>query len=95
MGLPLKKETVTAPAEKESTVISIKTLEQRIKALEAAVSKLAKSGITITRTYADDDELVWHLKLGAVPLVRTTLIGQTLEDVVRQAEVAVASLRDG
>jgi hypothetical protein len=68
------------------------TIDERIEALEAAVTSRGSPGTQIVRVLKADTGVQWSLGIGGISLPKTFFQGPSIENVVAQGEAAVAAM---
>ena len=73
----------------------VRTIDERIAALEAALPRSNIAGTSLSRVLHEKQGLEWCLALGPLSLPKTFFRGPTIESVVAQGELAVANMQNG
>jgi len=71
------------------------SFEERLTRLEKALPRPTIAGTTLQRVMAEKSGIEWSLALGPMSLPKAFFRGPTIEDVLTQAEHAVANMKDG
>jgi hypothetical protein len=72
-----------------------KSIDERIAAMEAALPRANLAGTTLKRVLGEESGLAWSLAMGTMDMPKTFFRGPTIEDVLAQAETAIANMTDG